>query len=438
MRLTSSRASLARLALAAFVATTCCAASFAVSPASGAESGSTSSSSNLFDDAVELIRENFWKEMTREEIELQALRALLAQIDPYGRYLDAGEWSELDDDLSARSAGVGVQLEMDEAAGLPRIRYLLLESAAGAAGARRDDWIVAIDGKPLAGLALGEVPPLLRGDPGTRVELTLRRAPDGPAIRAVVERKIHRLPSVHGVRREASGRAVYVLDPQLGLGYVRISHLASDSLGEVESALADLEAQGARGLVLDLRDSYGGLMSAGVGIADLFLGSGRIAGHESRTESESFEADPSVAWKHPMIVLINAGTASSSEFLAAALRDHARARFIGQRTYGKGLVQVKYELGEGQGGLILSTGRHLRPFGVAADRNDPPPANAAAGVAPDPGLEVVIEGEEYDRWSEAIDLRASPVVLDDSDLAGAPPDRALQLATELLAKLSVP
>lgn len=387
---------------------------------------------SLFDEAVEVIRKNFRQELSREEIELRALRALVAEIDPYGLYLDADEWQELEVDHSAQIAGVGVQIRMDDEVGLPRIRYLLLESAAGAAGARRNDWIESINGEPTAGKALEAALPLLRGAPGTKVELGLRRPPATAPLRVVVERKVHLLPSVHGVARDGAGHPIYLLNANEPIGYIRISRLAEDSLGEVQAALRLLQGQGAHGLILDLRNSTGGLMSAGVNIADLFLDSGLIAGHQSRVENESFAADPAVAWSHPLVVLINAQTASSSEFLAAALRDHNRARFVGQRTYGKGLVQVMFPLAAERGGLILSTGRHLRPAGPASDRNDPAPANANAGVAPDTGLELVVEGEEYERWSEAMDLRASGVILEDSDLADAPPDRVLALATELL------
>jgi len=388
---------------------------------------------NRFDAAIARIHDRFWQEIPREELEARALRALVRELDPYGRVLDAADWSSFRDEISASFAGVGVVLELDADAGLPRIQGLIVGSAAGAAGARRGDRIEAIDAHPLAGLPLDDAFPRLRGEPGTHVRLRLSQ-PGGPKREIDVVRKAHHMPSVHGVARDEDGDASYLLEPRNGIGYLRIEHLAKDSCASVAGALARLASAGATGLVLDLRGSYGGLKSAAVQIADLFLAEGLLAGSEGRHDSTREIADPAVAWAGPLLVLIDGDTASSSEFLAAALRDHGRARFLGERTYGKGRIQEMFELGEGQGGPVLTTSRYVRPAGIAADRHDPPPAGASAGVFPDADLEMRLEGEALASWRKGFELRASPCPFTREEFAAAGPDPLLDRAVELLVE----
>lgn len=390
-----------------------------------------------FDAAIARIETSFWQEISREELETRALKALVRELDLYGRVLDAAEWSDFRSDVSASLAGVGVVLELDAETGLPRIQGLIVDSAAAAAGARRGDRVAAIDGQLLAGRSLDEAFPLLRGETGTRVRLRLVQ-PGEPEREIDVVRKIHRLPSVHGVARDAQGKSSYLLEAQRGIGYVRIEHLAEDSFESVAGALSDLTAAGASGVVLDLRGSYGGLMAAAEQIADLFLAEGLLAGKEGRGISTREFADSAIAWKGPMVVLIDRDTASSSEFLAAALRDHGRARFLGERTYGKGRIQEMFDLGEGRGGLILTTGRHVRPSGIATDRHDPPPADASAGVSPDADLSMRLEGEALVTWRNGFDLRASPCPFTREEFAAAGPDPLLDRAVELLSAAALP
>lgn len=383
-----------------------------------------------FDEALARIERSFREPLSRDALRQRAVRALVADLDPYGRVLDATELREFRTGFSGAFGGVGVTLDVDETRELPRIERLMIDSAAGAAGARPGDWIESIDGRSLEGRPLDEVPAMLRGEPGTVVHLRLGR-PAGPSRTIAVTRKAHRLPSVHGVARDADGQADYLLDRSRGIGYVRVEQLAKDSVEEVESALVGLRKAGACALVLDLRGSSGGMMDAGVRIADLFLDKGLIAGWDGRAGGKRFEADPAVAWSAPMVVLIDERTASSSEFLAAALRDHHRARFMGHRTFGKGLVQEVFELGEGRGALILSTGRHVRPSGLAADRNDPEPERQRAGVAPDPALEVALTEAEQDRLYRALDLRASPTPVTREEVDAIDPDAMLGRAAAL-------
>lgn len=389
-----------------------------------------------FDETVTLLQQHFWKELSREEIEHEAIKALLEKLDPYGKFLDVKSRQAFEGYLAATTTGIGVDLFIDDTVHLPRVRHLLVGGGAGAAGVRAGDWIVSIDGWTCEGQSMDDVLPRLRGAPGTSVSISVRRQAGSKPLSITVVRKTFAIPSVHGVRRDAVGRPVYVLPGEPKLGYVRIDHLAEDSFELVDQALAQLRRDKVRALVLDLRDSVGGLMKVGVRIADLFLGDGVIAGEETRQGRSTTEADAKVSWAGPVVLLINGNTASASEFLAEALHDRGRARALGQKSFGKGLVQVKYGLADGSA-VIFSTGRQVRPGTdgrgtVAADRNDPGPRKEQAGVTPDPGLEVVVDEKEYERWLEDVGLRSLPVAMTDAEVSGLARDRVVERAVEVL------
>lgn len=378
-------------------------------------------------EALEVIRGSFHSEMTREELEDRALRALLKELDPYSRHLDAGERAEFDDHLSAELCGVGITFGIDDTERLPVVERLLIGSGGPEAGVREGDRIAAVDGRTLAGATFHEVRSHLVGPAGSFVELAVCRRGSSTASSIRVRRRPVALPSVRGVRRDRYGRSDYLLDARLGIGYVRISRLAEDTVREVEGALADLGRHGLRGLVLDLRESEGGLMEAAVGVADLFLHGGRILSTVTRAGTTHRDAAPGTCTDVPVVVLIDSGTASSSEFLAAALKDNGRAVFVGQRTFGKGRIQERLSLGEG--GLILTTGLHVRPSGTSFDRYADGPD--VAGVDPDPGMEVVVEGAEREEWSSRAFLRDAPIAFDEAT-GGTGPDRMRERGVEVL------
>lgn len=378
-------------------------------------------------EALEVVRTSSLRETSREELELRALQALLKEIDPYSRYLDAREWAEFDDRLSAELCGVGITFGLDAGERLPVVERLLIGSGGAAAGLREGDRIAAVDGRPLSEPTFDEVRALLLGPRGSVVDLAVCRRGSSAPSTLRVERRPVALPSVRGVRRGRDGRSGYVLDARERLAYVRISRLAEDTVLEVETALAELEREGLRGLVLDLRESEGGLMAAAVGVAGLFLHGGRILSVVSRQGTTRWDASPGACTDAPLVVLIDSGTASSSEFLAAALQDNARASFVGQRTFGKGRVQERISLGEG--GLVLTTGLHVRPSGTSFDRFADGPD--LAGVAPDPGLEVVLEDAEREEWAHRAFLRDAPIAFD-VESGGAGADRMLERGVEVL------
>jgi carboxyl-terminal processing protease len=386
-----------------------------------------------FDAILDLVEKNFSEAIPRNELEDRALLAMLQDLDPYSAYMNAEEWAVFKSELEAQFGGIGVILRYDEEAKLPRIERLMLHSPAAAAGIRVDDHILTVDGQSLEGLPIERVIPILRGKPATTVELTLRRkgTDRNPTVRIV--RQIIRTPSVRGVRRDAAGEPQYLLSQEKKIGYIHIMRFADDTVSEVEKALGSLSRQGMRGLVLDLRDSLGGKMRAALGVADLFLDFGRMLTVVSRKDGdEVFDAEPGVLTTVPVVLLINEKTVSASEILAGALIDNHRVMTIGQRTYGKGRVQVMYGLAEGQGGIKLSTGTFQRPSGKTIDRHDAKAGKGEAGIAPDPGLEMIVDEKESEAWADEANRLSGAVVMTEEEQKFRVPDRMLGCALEVL------
>lgn len=393
---------------------------------------SASAQEERIDAVLDLAAEKFLKPIDRKELEERALRAFLTDLDPYSQYLNAQEWELYETSFTGSFGGVGATMRIDPEARLPRIGYLLIGSSAGEAGVRPGDLLAAIGGRSLEGMPLDEVIPLLRGTPGTTVDLTILR--DGERIPLKVPRKAVKTPSVRGARRDvATGEPDFLLDAANGIGYIRILLFANDTVAAVERALDDLSRQKAKGIVLDLRDSMGGKLDAATDVADLLLDKGRIVSVVSRDGTESLDAKPGVATSVPVVMLINDRTASSAEILAGALADNGRVTTIGQRTFGKGRVQEKIALPAGMGGIVLSTGTFQRPSGKTIDKHDAKSA-ADAGIAPDEGMVMELEAAELESWRNDMDRLDGPYVLTADEQKLAMPDRVLRRAVEVLQR----
>lgn len=292
------------------------------------------------------------------------------------------------------------------------------------------DLLTSIDGHQLKGMKLDAVVPILMGKVGSTVELDILH--QGTPAHLKIQRKLVKTPSVRGVSRDRTGQSEYLYDAERGIGYIRISRLAADTVPEAEKALAGLKARNMKALILDLRDSSGGLMQAAISVADLFLDSGRILSAVSRQETKVYDAKPGGYLDFPIVALINERTVSSSEFLAAALQDNKRAIFIGHRTFGKARIQTQLPLGDGMGGLILTTGIFQRPSGKIVDRHDAAATSDLPGISPDPGMELIVEGEEYEAWEKDASFRDSPVISSESEVPSRTPDRVLDRAVQLI------
>lgn len=382
------------------------------------------------DAAIDIIQKRFLKEMTHAQIVERALKALLADLDPYSRYLTPLERRLFENDLASEFGGLGIHVNFETPDGIPAVERLMFESPGARAGLRVGDRIIAIDGHPTKGESADAVIGWLRGEPGSsaRVELLRDGRPALVPVRVTRER-IH-IPSVRGKGRDAAGRMQYMLDPARRIGYLRVRSLADDTLPTAKAAMEGLQDAGVRGLVLDLRDCIGGKMQAALGVADLFVDRGNLLTVVERGETTRHEAEPGEYTGFPMVVLVNAGTVSSGEILAGALKDSGRAIVVGQRTFGKGRVQTHLKIGEGRGSLILSTGTFQRPSGKTIDRHDVPEGSTDAGIVPD--IEVVVEGKEYEAWRNHVELLDGAVVLTAEEQEPPAEDRVLSRGLELL------
>jgi carboxyl-terminal processing protease len=294
-----------------------------------------------------------------------AIRGLLLDLDPHSAYLVRSDAQSLEEDSSGAYDGIGVDVQV-QPDGTILVIAPIDDTPAARAGVKPGDLIVAIDGKPLTPDSLGENP--LRGEPGSSTVLTVQREGQAKPLDITVKRETIRISSVRG----------RMLEP--GYGYIRISTFQADTANDFVRQLDELSAQAAdkrlRGLVLDLRSNPGGLLTAAVQIADELLDKGGIVSTRGRNPvvDTVFNATSGDRLQGaPVVVLVDAGSASASEVLAAALRDNGRARVVGSRTFGKGSVQTVLPLDNGDA-VKLTTARYYTPSGRSIQ---------ARGIEPD-------------------------------------------------------
>jgi carboxyl-terminal processing protease len=315
----------------------------------------------------------------------KAIRGMVAALDPHSAYLDSQEFDEIR--LSTMGSYPGVGIEVVAGGGMVKILRPIDGSPAQRAGLRAGDQIVRIDGTDIGADLAGAIA-RMRGVSGSVVQLSVRR--DGsPELLEFALRRAQ--VEVHSVLAES-------LEP--GFGYVRITTFSETTAPDVARAISRLKRDnpgGIRGLVLDLRNNPGGVLEAGVAVADDFLSSGVIVTADGRTPESRFRMEAShgdLINGAPLVVLVNAASASASEIVAGALKDHGRALLVGRRTYGKGSVQTVLPLSHG-GAVKLTTSRYFTPSGasihgkgivpdVIEDGPGEPPAELSADKAEGP------------------------------------------------------
>jgi carboxyl-terminal processing protease len=257
-----------------------------------------------------------------------------------------------------------------------------------------------IDGHSTEGMSPDKAVEVLTGRPGTEVKLSLLHEGIEQAETVSITRAIIEVPSVLGDHRRDDDRWDFMLDKDRKIGYVRISSFIQNTADELRKALDQLKEEGVKGLILDLRDNPGGLLSSAVEISDLFLGDGKIVSTEGRnTIPKSYVAQKDSPYEDlPLVILVNQNSASASEIVSAALQDNKRATVIGQRSYGKGSVQNILELDDGNSVLKLTVASYHRPNGDNIHRFRDARTTDKWGVSPDPGTEVKLAPSEYVRW----------------------------------------
>jgi carboxyl-terminal processing protease len=312
-----------------------------------------------FTNVYEVVQQNYAEPVNPDKaIYNGAIPGMLRVLDPHSNFFDPKSYSALREEQRGKYYGVGMQV------GPRNNKVIVIAPFTGApayrAGIRPGDIIIAVDGKATDNMSTGDVADLLKGPKGTTVKITvLREGNDKPIDFNVVRDEIPRYSvDVH-----------FMIKP--GVGYIHVNAFQETTEHEVAAALDQMQEQGElKGLILDLRQNPGGLLSEGVGVADKFLKKGQvIVSHHGRSSPEKVyrAAHGNGGKDYPLVVLVNRGTASAAEIVAGALQDHDRALIVGETTFGKGLVQTVYPLSENTG-LALTTAKYYTPSGRLIQR----------------------------------------------------------------------
>lgn len=341
-----------------------------------------------FLDSSGVYNEARWRQLRRDLLNksyggnaesYEAIRGMLASLnDPYTRFLDPKEFKEMQIDTSGELMGVGIQLSLDKDTKELIVVSPIEGTPASRAGVQPQDVIVSIDGKSTKGMTTEDAVKLIRGPEGTEVVLGLRRSDD--VLDVLLTRARIEISAVKAsLNRTSDGRKV---------GYIRLKQFNANAAREMREAIKSLEKDGAEGYVLDLRSNPGGLLEASVDIARQWLNEGTIVSTRTREGIRDVRrATGSAITDKPMVVIINQGSASASEILSGALQDNSRAQLVGQKTFGKGLVQAVRGLADGSG-MTVTIAKYLTPKGTDIHKN---------GINPD--VEAVMGEEELKNFT---------------------------------------
>ena len=326
----------------------------------------------LLAEVLEHVRQEYVDKVSDDKLMESAIRGLVADLDPHSAYLDPSEFNEIRISTTGEYSGVGIEVALEN--GAVHVVTPIEDGPAARAGVLAGDTIVAIDDVPVDAGKLDDSIDRMRGKAGSTVKMTIARADTPKPLQFTLARAA---VQVHSVKKE-------MLEP--GFGYVRITQFSETTTPDLIKAIAALKKQNKdplRGLVLDLRNNPGGVLEAAVGVSDAFLSDGIIVTANGRAPDARFEMDAQPGDEidgAPLIVLVNGGSASASEIVAGALKDHHRATIVGRQTYGKGSVQTVMPLSDGHA-IKLTTSRYFTPSGVSIQK---------VGITPD----VVVKPED--------------------------------------------
>lgn len=308
----------------------------------------------VFSEVLTLVRNNYVDSAESKDLVYGAIRGMLSTLDPHSSFMSPEVYKEMQIETQGSFGGLGIEITV-------RDRYLTIVSPiegtpADQAGLQAGDRIVRIDGELTKDMTLMEAVRKLRGPKGAEVTVTILREGADPFDVSITRDVIE----VHSVRASDLGE---------GIGYIRVNTFQERTRRDLEAALNELQEKGMRGLILDLRNNPGGLLSQAVQVADLFLKKGQLIVYtEGRAKNQNlrFVDEHDNPQDYPMVVVVNRGSASASEIVAGALRDHQRAVLVGTKTFGKGTVQTVIPLNDGSG-LRLTTARYFTPKRIAID-----------------------------------------------------------------------
>jgi len=328
---------------------------------------------DLFSEVLEKINKEYVDEINQSKAMDSAINGLLQSLDPYSAYMSPEIFNNMQTETSGKFGGLGIEVGMES--GVVKVISPIDNSPAARAGVKAGDYIVKINDTQVQGKSLTEAVELMRGPVGSDIEITIRRRNIKKALIFVITREIIEVQSV---------KSKLLKDK---IGYIKLSSFNENSSNQIKNKLNDLSKKNEiKGYILDLRNNPGGLLSQAIKISDYFLNNGEIVSTKSRKGSENrkwFAKNGDLINGKILIVLINYGSASASEIVAGALKDHKRAIIIGENSYGKGSVQSIIPL-KNKGALRLTISKYYLPSGQSISE---------IGVTPD--IEIIEETEKF-------------------------------------------
>ena len=328
---------------------------------------------DLFGEVLEKINKEYVDEVNQSESMDSAINGLLQSLDPYSAYMSPEIFNEMQTETSGEFGGLGIEVGMES--GVVKVISPIDDTPASKAGIKAGDYIVKINNTQVQGKSLSEAVDLMRGPVGSGIELTIRRRGEKKALIFNVIREVIQIKSVKADLLEKN------------IGYIRLTSFNENSGKQIEREIKKLEKNDSvKSYILDLRNNPGGLLSQAIKISDFFLENGEIVSTKSRKASENrkwFAKKGDLTNGKKLIVLINYGSASASEIVAGALKDHKRAILLGENSYGKGSVQSVIPL-KNRGAIRLTVAKYYLPSGKSISE---------VGVSPD--IEIGEENEDF-------------------------------------------
>ena len=401
----------------------------------------------VFDTLVDIrsqILHNYVETVDDNKLMDGAIQGMLKTLDPYSNYFAKEELAQFDRAIHGQFSGIGAEISQD-LNGNFIITSPMEDSPALKAGIYAGDRILKVDNESVEDFSLKDLISRITGTPGSQVTLTVLHEGDKAPTDITITRAVVQVHSIRGVEHKPDGSWDFLIDSQHRIAYVRINNFMETTAEDIDKALLpliqDQDAGSLKGIILDLRFNPGGLLDAGIDVCERFLDSGVIVS-TGRPDSAKRTTVREATKEHtypriPLVVLINEYSASASEIVAGALKDHRRAVLIGTRTFGKGSVQSLLTLDNGNAALKLTTAYYYLPSGQNITRKK----NATTwGVEPDPTFNIPLTEEENrqvlsDRRKSEV-IRRAPTTAPAADKPATRPteatDRQLQRALEIL------
>jgi len=361
-----------------------------------------------FSDIFARIKTDYVEDVDDKTLLEYAIRGMLSGLDPHSTYLNPDEYKELKIGTTGKFGGLGIQVGMED--GFVKVISPIDDTPAFRAGLEAGDLIIRLNEKSVKGMTLNDAVKIMRGDPGTDIKLTVIREGADKPLPFTVTRAIISVKSVKS----------RILEPDFG--YIRISNFQSKTARDLVSEVSSLKKENKKelkGLVLDLRNNPGGVLSAAADVSDAFINDGKLVFTKGRIDNSRFEfnAKPGDIMNGlPVVVLINGGSASASEIVAGALQDHHRAVIMGSKSFGKGSVQTIQELRSG-GAVKITTARYFTPSGRSIQ---------GEGITPD----IILDRYEIKDSKDVSSLRIKESDLNHSISNPTKSQEAIKKATE--------